>query len=131
MEPAAALADLTEISSQVRTAVLFDVEGTVLASTETDDARTEQLVATARELLSAAEHVPTSSGRALTQLEVALRERSVFVARDDARAIITTTSADPTAGLVLYDLRACLRAAADAPPRATPRARRPKKTVDA
>ena len=37
MATAQALADLTEISSQIQSAVVFDREGTVLASTVDDD----------------------------------------------------------------------------------------------
>ena len=33
--------------------------------------------------------------------------------RDAARMIIATTSADPTVGLVFYDLKACLRSIAE------------------
>ena len=129
MDAAAALADLTEISSQVETAVVFGSDGSTLASTFPDEAGAERLVGAARELLAAAGELPTGAGRELTQLEVSLHEGSVFVVRDGELAVAATTSARPTAGLVLYDLRTCLRALAPAEPPA--KKRRARKPTDA
>jgi predicted regulator of Ras-like GTPase activity (Roadblock/LC7/MglB family) len=131
VEAEAALADLTEISSQIETAAVFRTDGSVLASTFADEALATRLVGSARELLDAAAAVPGGDGRTLTQLEVAVREGSVFVVREGELAVAATTAAGPTAGLVLYDLRACLRSlAAPADPAPAPR-RRTKKTADA
>ena len=115
MDAATALADLTEISTQV-------------ASAPDDSTRSERLARTAVDLLAAARERSESSGRVLTQLEAALREGSVFVARDDGRSIVAVTGASPTSGLVFYDLRACLRSLAEAEkkPHKKPRVRRPK-----
>jgi predicted regulator of Ras-like GTPase activity (Roadblock/LC7/MglB family) len=128
MDAAGALADLTEISSQVEAAVAFDADGTVLASTLPDGAPSERLVRAAMDLLEAAP-LPAGDDRKLTQLEASLRQGSIFVARDVDRSIVATTSADPTSGLVFYDLKACLRALADAP--AKPKRRRTKQQTDA
>ncbi len=61
----------------------------------------------------------------LVQLEAATSEGSLFVVRDDERVVAAVTKAEPTAGLVFFDLKSCLRAAAaeegDGKPR--PRAR--------
>ena len=114
MDAASALADLTEISTQVEAAVLLDESGAVLAAAPDDSARSERLARTAVDLLAAAHERSESSGRTLTQLEAALREGSVFVARDDGRSIVAVTGAAPTSGLVFYDLRACLRTLAEA-----------------
>jgi len=130
VEPAAALADLTEISSQVETAALFGTDGPTLASSFADDALAERLVAAGRAVLGAAEELPSGAGRTLTQVEIALREGSLFVVREGDRALAVTTGPDPTAALVVHDLRSCLRAL-DAAPAAKPRRRRPKKTADA
>jgi predicted regulator of Ras-like GTPase activity (Roadblock/LC7/MglB family) len=129
MDPAAALADLTEISSQVEAAVVFDGDGTVLATTIPDGPPSERLVRAAMDLLAAASDEPSGPERALTQLEVALRQGSIFVARDADHNIVATTSPDPTSGLVFYDLRTCLRALAEAP--AKPKRRRTKQQTDA
>jgi predicted regulator of Ras-like GTPase activity (Roadblock/LC7/MglB family) len=129
MDAASALADLTEISSQVDAAVVFDDDGTVLASTLSDGAPSEQLARAALDLLAAARDQVTGSDRSLTQLEAALRLGSIFVVRDADRSIVATTSADPTSGLVFYDLKTCLRALGEAP--AKPKRRRTKERTDA
>jgi hypothetical protein len=128
MDAASALADLTEISSQVESAVVFDDE-TVLASTLVDGDSSERLVRAARDLLAAAPEQATAAGRTLTQLEAALHEGSLFVVRDADRSIVATTSREPTSGLVLYDLKTCLRALAENP--AKPKRRRTKQRTDA
>ena len=125
MDAAAALADLTEISSQVEAAAVFGSDGATLASTFADETGSERLVGVARELLAAAGELTIGTGRELTQLEVSLHDGSVFVVRDGELAIAATTSARPTAGLVLYDLRTCLRALE--PPKPAARKRRPRK----
>ena len=111
MDAAGALADLTEISSQVEAAVVLDDAGAVVASTLDDAERSARLARAALDLLGAADKRFESGGRALTQLEAALREGSVFVAREEGRSIVATTSPEPTSGLVFYDLRTCLRVA--------------------
>ena len=126
----AALADLTEISSQIEAAVIVDEEGKVVAATPADDARAERLARTASDLLAAAP-TPGGDARTVTQLEVALREGSVFVAREGSRSIVATTSAAPTSGLVFYDLRTCLRSLDEPPPKRTRKARpKPKAKTD-
>ena len=113
MDAASALADLTEISSQVEAAVVLDDAGAVVASTLDDAERSARLARAALDLLGAADKRFESGGRALTQLEAALREGSVFVAREEGRSIVATTSPEPTSGLVFYDLKTCLRSLAE------------------
>jgi predicted regulator of Ras-like GTPase activity (Roadblock/LC7/MglB family) len=108
MDAQQALADLTEISSQIQAAVVFDDKGKVAGSTVADPARAGSLAASAAELLAAAEQIKTAQ-TALTQLEVATTEGSVFVVRDDKAAIAATTGTNPTVGLVFYDLKSALR----------------------
>jgi hypothetical protein len=56
----------------------------------------------------------------------------VFVLREGDRLIAATTVPDPTVGLVFYDLKSALRAAADAEDaKPKPRARAPKKGTKA
>ena len=110
---AEALKDLVEISSQVRNAVVFGPDGSVEATTLAEKAGVE-LARKANELLDAASRVREGGG-AVNQLEVATAEGSVFVVRDAERTIAVTTSADPTVGLVFYDLKSCLRDAAQKP----------------
>ena len=123
MDADAALADLTEISSQVESAVVLSSEGAVLGSTAASNATAERLAEAARELLAATLVVPTGSTRELVQLEVALPEGSVFVVRDDSHTVAAGTSASPTSALVLSDLRTCLRALSDQPESKPPKRR--------
>ena len=126
MDAAQALADLTEISSQIEAAALFGENGDVAASTFADEERARDFVRSARELLEVAGGLRSSA--APNQIEVATAEGSVFVVRDDGRLIAATTTPEPTVGLVFYDLKSCLRAAAA--DEAKPRARSRKKSED-
>jgi predicted regulator of Ras-like GTPase activity (Roadblock/LC7/MglB family) len=106
MEAAQALADLMEISSQVRAAVVVAPDGGVEAAGPGGDA----LAGAARELLETAAGVRSSTDSPVTQLEAATREGSVFVVRDGEQVVAAATGASPTVGLVFYDLKTCLRA---------------------
>ena len=107
-QAAQALADLTEISTQVQAAVVFDREGTVLGST-LDDERAGRLAGTALELVRAAADARPEGAPELAQLDITLRDGSVFVVVDHDRLIAATTAPEPTVGLVYYDLKNCLR----------------------
>jgi len=124
MDAAQALADLTEISSQVVHVAIVDEQGAILASTIPDPGRAERFLDGVRRLLEEADGVRQSRGLAdLSQLEAATLDGSVFVVRREGRMIAATTRPDPTVGLVFYDLKHCLRSI-DAPPaqnRTTPR----------
>ncbi|NUT54974.1 MAG: hypothetical protein HOQ03_03180 [Thermoleophilia bacterium] len=121
---AAALADLTEISSHVDAAVVVDDAGTALAATGGGhDAG--RLAEVGLELLAAADE-DFGRRRSVTRLEVALREGSVFAVREPGLAIVARTGPAPASQLVLYDLSACLQAVVGA--RA---AKRPRRTAKA
>ena len=133
MDAKQALADLTEISSQIQSAVIFDGKGKVAASTFTEVERGEALAKAAGELLTEAEGVRSGEGT-LTQLEVATGEGSVFVVRDGATTIAATTGSNPTVGLVFYDLKSALRSVKKPAPRkraTTTRKSTAKKTTTA
>jgi predicted regulator of Ras-like GTPase activity (Roadblock/LC7/MglB family) len=108
---ARALADLTEISSQIEAAVLLDGEGRLVAATQ-EGQQAEAVAEAARRLLDAAQAARTGTSEPLAQLEAATLGGSVFVARDGERTIAATTGAEPTVGLVFYDLKSALRTAA-------------------
>ncbi len=108
MDAQQALADLTEISSQIQAAVVFDDQGKVAASTFGDSRRADELARAAGGLLAAAEEIKTGES-ALPQLEVATGDGSVFVVRAGK------TVSNPTAGLVFYDLKSALRSVKPAP----------------
>ena len=129
--PEAALDELAQISSQIRSAVLFDDQGKVLASTLPDD-RAARFAESARALFEEAQRAGEGDPM---QLEASTAAGSLFVVRDEKTLIAASTSPEPTAGLVFYDLKSCLRAAAKPKPkpRAKPKAkpRRPKPKNDA
>jgi predicted regulator of Ras-like GTPase activity (Roadblock/LC7/MglB family) len=127
---AQALADLTEISTQVEAAVVFDREGTVLGST-LDDERAGRLAEIALELVRAAEDARPDATQDLVQLDVMLPDGSVFAAADGDRLIAATTGPEPTVGLVFYDLKSCLRGLAEeSEAKPKPRRRTTKKKDD-
>jgi predicted regulator of Ras-like GTPase activity (Roadblock/LC7/MglB family) len=107
MDAAQALADLTEISSQVEAAVLFDATGEVAGSTLPGDQDAAALARAGGELLARAREL--GDGGEVTQIEASTPNGSVFVVSDGSRRIAATTAADPTTGLVFYDLKSCLR----------------------
>lgn len=119
-EAQTALAELTEISSQVEAAVLIDGSGAVTAATLPGEAAA-RLASSARALLESAGQLHEG---ALTQVEAATGEGSLFVARDEERVIAAVTGPEPTTGLVFYDLKSCLRRAVEKPkPKRRPRAK--------
>ena len=129
MDASQALADLVEISAQIESAVLARADGTVLASTLADEARAGAVAGEALALLEAARG-PAGDP---TQVEAALPDGSFFVVRDGERLVAAVTGRDPTVGLVFYDLKTCLRLAAEEPEKpkkAAAGARRRKKKDD-
>jgi predicted regulator of Ras-like GTPase activity (Roadblock/LC7/MglB family) len=129
-EPSAALAELTEISTQVEAAVLFDADGKVVAATIPED-RAERVATSAKALLEQAGQIGEGE---LTQVEASTAQGSLFVVKDGSTMIAASTSAEPTAGLVFYDLKSALRAAAKPKPKPRPTAAakpkpKPKRTT--
>ena len=100
-----AIADLTEISPQVRDVVVIGADGAPAGSNLSDEAAQGRLADGARRLIEEAE----SMRPGVAQLEVATLGGSVFVVRDGDRMIAATTTPEPTVGLVFYDLKTCLR----------------------
>jgi predicted regulator of Ras-like GTPase activity (Roadblock/LC7/MglB family) len=105
VDAAQALADLVEVSSQIESAVLADGSGAVLASTLDDESRAQAIAGEARALLQGA----AGPAGEPTQVEVAFHEGCVFVVTDGDRLVAAVTGREPTAGLVFYDLKTCLR----------------------
>ena len=122
MDAAQAIADLTEISPQVRDVVVVGSDGSVAGSNLPDTGRAERLVEGARRLVTVADELRPG----VAQLEAATLLGSVFVVRDGDRLIAATTTPEPTVGLVFYDLKTCLRSIEE-PKKATPRKRAPAK----
>lgn len=104
-----AIADLTEISPQVRDVVVIGADGAPAGSNLSDVSAQQRLAGGATRLIEEAE----SMRPGVAQLEVATLGGSVFVVRDGDRMIAATTTPEPTVGLVFYDLKTCLRSIAD------------------
>jgi predicted regulator of Ras-like GTPase activity (Roadblock/LC7/MglB family) len=104
VDAAQAIADLREISPQVKHVVVLGPGGEIVGASS-GDAPAERLADGARRLLDAAEELRPE----VAQLEVATVAGSVFVVREGDRVIAATTSPEPTVGLVFYDLKTCLR----------------------
>jgi len=126
MDAMQALADLTEISSQIQAAVLFDESGTVQGSTLADADAAKALAQAGVDLLSRAAAFRADGD--VSQLEASTGAGSVFVVRDGNRRIAATTGPAPTVGLVFYDLKSALHGA-DAEP-SKPKRTRTKKADD-
>ena len=122
MDASQAIADLTEISPQVKDVVATGSDGAILGSNTAD---AEGLLGGARRLLEAAETLRPG----VAQLEAATTTGSVFVVRDGERLIAATTTPEPTVGLVFYDLKTCLRSIEE--PNKPKRKRAPAKPKEA
>jgi len=129
VDAAQALADLTEISSQVVQVAIVGADGEVVASTIEPPARAARFVDAAARLAEEADAAAAVHGLPdVAQLEAVTLEGSVFVVRSpdgSGTTIAATTRPDPTVGLVFYDLKHCLRSIAE--PAAEPVAAAPRR----
>ena len=87
MDAAQALADLTEISSQIEAAVVSDSTGAVLAQA----ASAQRIAEGAARLLDEAAALAAREPGQLAQVQAATPEGSVFVVREGGRTIAATT----------------------------------------
>jgi predicted regulator of Ras-like GTPase activity (Roadblock/LC7/MglB family) len=125
MDAAAALAELAELSAQVEAAAVLR-DGAVEATV--GNAGLADRVARAADGLLAAAEAVRPGGPEIERIEIVLPDGGVFVVRAGARTVVAATVPEPTAGLVLYDLRTCLRRIVDKP---APKRRRKKADTDA
>jgi predicted regulator of Ras-like GTPase activity (Roadblock/LC7/MglB family) len=129
MEAAQALADLTEISSQIEAAVLADADGSVIGSTLPENESAAGVARAAVELVAAADEERGEGAQSLVQVQAAWPDGSVFVVRDERHLVVAVTRPDPTVGLVFYDLKTCLRLVGEEPAK-KPAAQRRRKKVE-
>jgi predicted regulator of Ras-like GTPase activity (Roadblock/LC7/MglB family) len=109
VDAAAAIAELRELSTQIESVVVAPRAGAPIASSVPDEDAVK-IVESARALAEGADQVRRDLGRdALAQLQAATPDGSVFVVVDEQRMAVATTGADPTVGLVFYDLKTLLR----------------------
>lgn len=112
-----ALDELLEVSPQVDAAVILERDGgRLLASAPASSSRmADRFGATCVKLLDAAEQARAELGREpVAQVEVATPDGHVFVVSDATWLVAAVTDADPTVGLVFYDLKTALRAVREA-----------------
>jgi predicted regulator of Ras-like GTPase activity (Roadblock/LC7/MglB family) len=115
MDPAEAIAELKELSTQIESVTLARRKGDVIASSLPGSAPAA-IATAAAELVESADELRADLGRdALAQVQAATSEGSAFVVVDAGRMAIATTGTDPTVGLVFYDLKTLLRQTADSP----------------
>jgi hypothetical protein len=121
MDAGQALAELTEISSQIELAVVFDSRGELIGSTLADGDVAEALVRTGSELFATASkaggEAHSDSHGDPVQVELALSGASILLAREGDLRILAVTQPDPVAGLVFFDLGLCLRKVAGNEPK--------------
>jgi len=107
----AAFAEMLDISTDIDKAVLFGSAG-ILTSNMTEESRTAA-VAHAEELTRLGEENAAKMGsQPLTQLVVETPAGFVFLAREiiaDGMTVLATGKKGSRVGLVLYDLKTCLR----------------------
>ena len=127
MTPNEALAELLDLSSQVRDVAILGESGFVLASTGTVE-RGEQLARVAADLVVAAGDARPAGE--ISRIEVRCDGAHLFLVREGGRTVIATSSPDPVAGFMIYDLRTMLGRLETEPP-AKPARKRKKATDDA
>ncbi len=118
-----ALEELLEVSPQVDAAVVLERDGgRLLASAPASSDRVaDRLATTCVKIIDAAEQARRELGREpVSQVEVATPDGHVFVVADGSWIVAAVTDADPTVGLVFYDLKTALRTVREA--RVTPSA---------
>ena len=115
-EVQAAFAEMLDISTDIDRAVLFGPDG-VLASNMAAEAQTVAIAQAAEIIRLGEARVSEMGSQPFTQLVVETPGGHVFFAREirpDAMAILATGKKGSRVGLVLYDLRTCMRDAREA-----------------
>jgi predicted regulator of Ras-like GTPase activity (Roadblock/LC7/MglB family) len=116
MDAAQALAELTEISSQIELALIFDARGGLIEATLADRPRAESLAFGAAALLACTARIGGPGRDEPIQVELTYPKGSVLLVREGDQRILAFTTPDPISGLAFFELRACLRKLTDAQP---------------
>lgn len=114
-----ALEELLEVSPQVDAAVVLERNGGRLlaSSPASSDRVADRLATTCVKIVDAAEQARRELGREpVSQVEVATPDGHVFIVTDPTWIVAAVTDADPTVGLVFYDLKTALRTVREARP---------------
>ncbi len=117
MDAAQALAELTEISSQIELALIFDARAELVGATLADRQRAESLAFAAAALFACTTQIAGPERGEPIQVELTYPEGSVLLVRERDLRILALTAPDPIAGLAFFELRACLRKLDEARPK--------------
>ncbi len=114
-----ALSDLLDVSPQVECAIVTERTGDPIATLRRGgidgNGIADDLGLLVRRVLEQADRGRVELGREpVTQCEVSVGTGSVFVVCDAQRMVAAITEAEPTVGLVFYDLKTALRSVRDA-----------------
>ena len=107
MDASAALSELVGVSTQVVEAVIVGPNGAVEAARTAGEGRAAALAAHGATLLAEAGTI-RADGPAVERVHVDTERGSLVAVSDGERTAVATTVAEPTIGLVAYDLRAAL-----------------------
>lgn len=122
----AAFEEMMDISTDIDRAVIYDRSGVVVSNM--DEEEQEVAAKQARELVRLAETRAQEMGsQPFTQLAVDTGAGYVFVSRelgDDGLTVMATGKKGSRVGLVLYDLKTCLRDAVGAAMAETPKGKK-------
>lgn len=113
----AALGELLEVSPQVHAAVILERDGGRLVASAPEPSRrvADRFAGSCVAILEAADQARTELGREpVSQVEVATPDGHLFVVADATWVVAAVTDADPTVGLVFYDLKTALRSVREA-----------------
>jgi predicted regulator of Ras-like GTPase activity (Roadblock/LC7/MglB family) len=124
VDAAQAIRELMELSSQIEAAAVLGADGKVVASSSEDEHVAGRLASSGLELMAAASEL--GAQQEASRVEVELEGGALFVVREGAHTIVARTGSEPTAGLVVYDLRTSLRSIDEPAPKKR-RASRAKK----
>ena len=106
LEPERAAAHLTEITGDVRAAVLLDGKGGVVGSSDEHDERRQQLAALTAELLEAID--AATPGAPPEQIEAHVTHGSIYALRDRDWTLAAVANRSALPSLMFYDMRAVL-----------------------
>ncbi len=117
MDAEQALSELTEISSQIELALIFDARAELIEATLADRQRAESLAFGAAALLACTTRIAGLERGEPIQVELAYPQGSILLVREGDLRILALTSPDPIAGLAFFELRTCLRKLIGAKPK--------------
>jgi predicted regulator of Ras-like GTPase activity (Roadblock/LC7/MglB family) len=117
MDAERALSELTEISSQIELALIFDSRGELIGTTLADRRVAESLAFGATALFACTRRVAAEERGEPTQIELTYSEGSVLLVREGELRILAVASSDLIAGLAFFELRTCLQKLIDVKPK--------------